>query len=304
MLKRIFLFLATNIAVLLVISLILNIFNIRPYLTQYGIDYQSLLIYALVIGFTGSLISLFMSKTMAIRSFNIHLIEKPQTQTEVFVMDMVKRLVDQRKMSIPDVGIYESPEPNAFATGWNKNNALLAISTGLLQVMNDEEVEGVLGHEVSHIANGDMVTLTLIQGVVNTFVVFFANIAAILVSQLFRRNEDAPMQYGFVYQGVALLCQFLFGILATLIVMWFSRHREYRADAGSAQYLGKEKIIKALERLQQVIDKVPVDNRAPAYKTMKISDNSGLMTLFASHPPLEKRIAILQKISFSPVQKQ
>ncbi|WP_131794941.1 protease HtpX [Fluoribacter gormanii] len=295
MFKRIALFLATNLAILLVISLILSLFNISPYLTQYGLNYKALLIYAAIVGFTGSFISLFISKWMAIHAFNVQLIERPTTEAESWLMNEVSNLAKKRNIGMPDVGIYDSPEPNAFATGWNKNNALVAVSTGLLNAMQKDEVQAVLGHEISHVANGDMVTLTLIQGVVNTFVIFFARIAAFLVMQFFRRGSDEEIQGGFVYYGVALIFELLFGILASLIVMWFSRYREFRADRGSAQYVGKDKMIKALQRLQQLMDQTPTDDRAPAFNTMKISSHGSWLALFSSHPPLEKRIEALQK---------
>ncbi|WP_454784188.1 protease HtpX [Legionella sp. WA2024007413] len=295
MFKRIVLFLATNLAILIVISFILSLFNISPYLTQYGLNYKVLLIYAAIVGFTGSLISLFISKWMAIHAFNVQLIEKPTTEAESWLMNQVRDLAKKRNIGMPDVGIYDSPEPNAFATGWNKNNALVAVSTGLLNSMQEDEVQAVLGHEMSHVANGDMVTLALIQGVVNTFVIFFARIAAFFVMQFFRKDGDEEIQGGFVYYGVALIFELLFGILASLIVMWFSRYREFRADRGSAQYVGKDKMIKALQRLQQLMDKTPTDDRAPAFNTMKISSHGSWLALFSSHPPLEKRIEALQK---------
>ncbi len=295
MFRRIALFLATNLAIILVISFVLSLFNIGPYLTQYGLNYQALLIYALIIGFTGSFISLFISKWMAIHAFNIQLIDKPANEAESWILNQVRNLAKKRNIGMPDVGIYESPEPNAFATGWNKNNALVAVSSGLLQSMDEEELEGVLGHEISHIANGDMVTLSLIQGVVNTFVIFFARIAAFFVTQFFRRDGEEGIAGGFVYYGVALIFELLFGILASMIVMWFSRYREFRADKGSAQYVGKDKMIKALQRLQLITEKTPIDDRAPAFNTMKISGHDSWFALFASHPPLEKRIEALQK---------
>lgn len=295
MMKRIALFLATNLAIIVVISFILSIFNVQPYLNQHGLNYQALLIYAAIIGFTGSFISLFISKWMAIHAYSIHLIERPSNEVESWLVAQVRKLANQNHIGMPEVGIYESPEPNAFATGWNKNNALVAVSTGLLTTMDQDELEGVLGHEVAHIANGDMVTMTLLQGVVNTFVIFFARIAAFFVTQFFRRGEGESAHDGFVYYGVAILFEILFGILASIIVMWFSRYREFRADAGSANTVGKEKMIKALARLQALMDKTPEDDRAPAMNTMKISTHSRWITLFSSHPPLEARIAALQK---------
>lgn len=295
MLKRIALFLATNLAIIVVISVILSVFNVQPYLTEHGLNYASLLIYAAVIGFTGSFISLFISKWMAIHAFGIVIITKPTNEVEIWLVTEVRQLAKKNNIAMPDVGIYQSPEPNAFATGWSKNRALVAVSTGLLASMDQDEIEGVLGHEVSHVANGDMVTLALIQGVVNTFVIFFARIAAFFVSQFFRRDEGEGVHDGFAYYGVAILFEIFFGILATMIVMWFSRHREFRADAGSAKTVGKGKMIKALERLQHVMDKAPVDDRAPAFNAMKIAGHHRWLALFSSHPPLEKRIQALRK---------
>src|SRR5215216_893108 len=197
MIKRIVLFLATNLAVIIVLSIILSLFNVSPYLTKYGLNYQSLLIYAAIIGFTGSFISLFISKWIAKRSFNIQLIEKPSNSGEAWLMNKISNLAQRRNIGMPEVGVYESEDPNAFATGWNKNSALVAVSSALLQSMNEEEVEGVLGHEISHVANGDMVTMALIQGVVNTFVIFFARIAALVVTQLFKK--DSEVQGSFAY---------------------------------------------------------------------------------------------------------
>lgn len=295
MFKRVGLFLLTNIAIIAVISIILSIFNVQPYLNQNNIDYRSLLIYAAVVGFTGSLISLFISKWMAIHAFNIKLINRPESEIESWLFSEVARFAKNNQIGMPEVGIYQSPEPNAFATGWSKNNALVAVSTGLLQAMDKDELEGVLAHEIAHITNGDMVTLTLIQGVVNTFVIFFARIAAFIVTQFFRRNQDEPAHDGFVYYGVALIFELIFGILATIIVMWFSRHREFRADAGSAQQVGKDKMIKALVRLQQFSNKSTQDDRAPGFNAMKISHRGSWLELFSSHPPLEKRIQALEK---------
>jgi len=294
MFKRIGLFLLTNLAIIVVISLLLSIFNVKPYLSSHGLDYQSLLIYALIVGFTGSLISLFMSKWMAKHAYGIQVIDRPATQIESLLLNTVRKLAGQMHIGMPEVGIYESPEPNAFATGWNKNNAIVAVSTGLLNLMDQDELEGVLGHEMSHIANGDMVTLTLIQGVVNTFVIFFARIAAFLVSQALRRSSDdeAPVG-GFAYYATAMIFEILFGILASIIVMWFSRYREYRADAGSAHYLGKDKMIKALRKLQAAMA-LPREEQAPSMEIMKISSGKSILGLFSSHPPIEDRIRALQ----------
>lgn len=293
MAKRILIFLLTNLAVIGIISIILSLFNISPYLSAHGLNYQSLLIYATVVGFTGSFISLFISKWMAIHSFGVRIIESPSNQTEEWLNSKVLELSRKVGIKKPDVGIYESAEPNAFATGWNKNNALLAVSTGLLKSMDQEGVEGVLGHEVSHIANGDMVTLTLIQGVINTFVIFFARIAAFFVTSLLNRGNEQHSKNGFVYYFVAFIFEIIFGVLATIIVMWFSRHREYRADAGSARIVGKDKMISALQQLSSVSTNKIEDNRAPGFNVMKISHEGGWSSLFASHPPLQQRIKAL-----------
>lgn len=294
--KRIFLFLITNIAILAVISFMLSIFNVQPFLTQHGLNYQSLLIYAIIIGFSGSLISLFISKWMAIHGFGVRIIESPKDAVESWLFSEISSLAKRNNIGMPEVGIYDSPEPNAFATGWNKNNALVAVSTGLLNSMDREGIEGVLGHEISHVANGDMVTLALIQGVVNTFVIFFARIAAFFMTQFLRKDETEQPHDGFVYYGVALLFEIIFGILATAIVMWFSRYREFRADAGSAQLVGKQKMISALKQLKGLSTKAVEDDRAPAFNAMKISHQSRWLSIFASHPPLEKRIQALEKM--------
>lgn len=294
MFKRLGLFLATNLAVILLVSIILRLFNVDPYLNAYGLNYQSLLVFAAIIGFTGSFVSLFLSKWMAKHAYNIHIINHPTTRNEKWLYLRVKVLAKRFNIGMPEVGIYESPEPNAFATGWNRNNALMAVSTGLMQTMDEEELEGVIGHELAHIANGDMVTMTLIQGVVNTFVIFFARIAAFFVSQFFRGNdeEESPIT-GFAYYGIVIIFEILFGILASIIVMWFSRRREFRADLGSATKLGSVRMLKALQKLKR-LSEAPVDPRGKAFATMKISGHSTFSALFASHPPLERRIASLQ----------
>ena len=235
--KRIVLFLVTNIAVLLVLTIVMQVFGIGQFLTQEGIDYQALLVFSAVIGFAGSIISLLISKPMAKWSTGAHVIASPQNETERWLVTTVKRLADQAQIGMPEVAIYEGA-PNAFATGAFKNSALVAVSTGLLQSMNQEEVEAVLGHEVAHVANGDMVTLTLIQGVVNTFVIFLSRVAGFFVDRVIFKTERGV---GPGFYITAIVCQILLGILASMIVMWFSRRREFRADAGSAQYLGSSR---------------------------------------------------------------
>jgi heat shock protein HtpX len=296
MFKRIFLFVAANIAIIAVISIVFSVFGLQPYLSANGINYQSLLVFSAIIGFVGSFFSLFISKWMAKTTYNITPIENPQGRAETFVVQTVQRLAEQAGIGMPEVGIYQSPSANAFATGWNRNNALVAVSTALLEQMDQDEIEGVLAHEISHIANGDMVTMTLLQGVINTFVIFFARIAAFAVQSFLNRGRDDGGQIGgLVYYLTAIVFEILFGILASTIVMWFSRHREFRADAGSANLVGAHKMIASLKRLQLIAAKVPVeDKRGKGFKTMKISDQSGVLHLFRSHPPLEKRIEALQ----------
>jgi len=291
--KRIFFFLLTNVAVIAVISVIMSVFNIAPYLTANGLNYQSLLIYAALFGFAGSFISLFISKWMAKRAFSIQPITEAKTTDEQFIVQTVRTLSQRSKIGMPEVGIYQSPEPNAFATGWNKNKALVAVSTGLLENLDKDEVAGVLGHEISHIANGDMVTLSLIQGVVNTFVIFFARIAAYAVQNFLSNNEDGEGMSQIAYFVTSIVFEIFFGILASTIVMAFSRHREFRADAGSARLLGKDKMIRALEKLGSLKDQLN-DPRGKQFATMKIADKPSLLALFSSHPPIEKRIKALR----------
>ncbi|MBU2644602.1 protease HtpX [bacterium] len=297
MFKRIGLFLAANLAIIVVISILLRIFNVEPYLTAYGLNYQSLLVFSAIVGFSGALISLFISKWMAKTAYGIHIIDQPGNRTESWLFKRVQELSEQLGIGMPEVGIYESREPNAFATGWNRNSALVAVSTGLLEHMDTDEVEGVLAHEMAHVANGDMVTMTLIQGVLNTFVIFFARIAAFAVSTFLRGDdkEKGGAMSGFAYFGMMILFEMLFGILATLIIMWFSRQREFRADAGAARQVGRHKMIDALRKLQSA-QHLPPDARGKALATAKISGYGSVMALFSSHPPLEKRISALQKL--------
>lgn len=295
--KRIGLFLIANIAILVVISILLSIFNVQPYLTEYGLNYQSLFIFALIIGFSGSFISLFMSKWMAKRAFKIRMVDQAGNPKESWLVSTVQGLCTQKGIGMPEVGIYDSPELNAFATGWNKNKALVAVSTGLLDSMEEDELQAVLAHEVSHIANGDMVTMTLLQGVVNTFVIFFARVAAFAVMRFLRRGGSNQRNMGgFAYYGISILFQIFFGILATMVIMWFSRYREFRADAGSAKSVGSDKMIRALRRLQQGAAG-PADNKAESFATMKISSAPKKLSLFASHPPIEERIRALERLS-------
>jgi len=290
---RILLFLGTNIAVLVVISIVFNLLGIDGLLAANNVDLNlgALLVFAAVIGFSGSLISLFISKWMAKRSMGVHIIEQPSTPFEHWLIDLVRRQSEQAGIRMPEVGIFDQPDPNAFATGWNKNDALVAVSTGLLQHMSKDEVEAVVGHEISHVANGDMVTLALIQGVVNTFVVFLARIIGHTVDRVVFKNEEG---YGIGYFVVSILAEILLSILASMIVMWFSRYREFHADAGGAHLAGREKMIAALRALQRVHE--PRDLPAGEFAAFGISGKmaQGLKALFASHPPLEQRIAALE----------
>jgi heat shock protein HtpX len=243
-------------------------------------------VFSIVVGFTGSIISLLISKPMAKWSTGAHVIEQPQNEAEAWLLETVRRLAQQVNIGMPEVAVYEG-EPNAFATGAFKNSALVAVSTGLLQSMNREEAEAVLGHEISHVANGDMVTLTLIQGVVNTFVVFLSRVVGSIVDRtVFRNDRDGA---GPGYMITVLVCQVVFGILASLIVAWFSRYREYRADAGSAKLLGPQPMIHALQRLGGL----QAGALPQGMRSFGIA-GEGIATLFASHPPIEKRIAALQ----------
>ena len=247
--KRIFLFLVTNIAILLVLSITLRLLGVDRILNAQGtgLDYNSLLIMAGVIGFGGSFISLLISKWMAKRATGAHVIETPSNPTEQWLMATVQRQAQQAGIGMPEVAIYDAPEINAFATGWNKNSSLVAVSTGLLNNMSQDEAEAVLAHEVSHVANGDMVTLALVQGVVNTFVIFLSRVIGHLVDRLVFKVERG---HGPAFWVTAIVAELVLGILASMIVMWFSRQREFRADAGSASIAGRNKMIAALERLR------------------------------------------------------
>jgi len=289
--KRIVLFLATNLAVILVMSVVLSLLGVNRYLSAQGLNLGMLMIYSLVVGFTGAIISLLMSKQMAKWSTGAHVIDAPSTSTELWLVDTVKKLADRAGIGMPEVAIYEG-EPNAFATGAFKDSALVAVSTGLLENMTREEVEAVLGHEIAHVANGDMVTLTLIQGVVNTFVVFLARVVGYMVDKAVLRNND-DRGPGIGYMATVFICEIVFGILASMIVAWFSRYREYRADAGSAQLLGgPQPMVKALARLGGLESP---ESMPQAFKSFGINGgHSGFLALFASHPPIEKRIAALR----------
>ena len=280
--KRIFLFIATNIAVLVVISIILSILGVSANPN----DTVGLLVFSAVVGFTGSIISLLTSKWVAKRSVGAHVIEQPRNETEAWLLNTVQNQARQWNLKTPEVAVYDSPEPNAFATGPSRNNSLVAVSTGLLHNMNRDEVEAVLAHEMAHVGNGDMVTLTLIQGVVNTFVVFLARI----VSGMVARNSDGEVSHG-IYFIVSMVLQIVFGFLASFIVMWFSRQREYRADAGAAKLVGAPKMIAALQRLKGGESQLPREMAA-----MGIASEASKDSLLSTHPSLDNRIARLQQM--------
>jgi heat shock protein HtpX len=294
---RILLFLGTNLAVLLVMSVAVKLFGVEKMLAQQGVgmNLDGLLIMAAIVGMSGSLVSLAISKWMAKRAVGAQVIEQPQTTTERWLVDTVARQAKAAGIGMPEVAIFPAPEMNAFATGMNRNNALVAVSTGLLEGMRPDEVEAVLGHEIAHVANGDMVTLALVQGVVNTFVFFLSRVVGQLVDRLlFRsdREEGGSFGYGPGYWITTMVAEILLGILATMIVMWFSRYREFRADTGGANLAGREKMIAALERLRRGTGESQMPDTLTAFAIS--GGRHGLMRFFMSHPPLEDRIAALR----------
>jgi heat shock protein HtpX len=293
--KRIGLFLLVNILVVMTISLVLNLLGVRPYLTAYGLDYESLAVFCLVWGMGGAFISLALSRVMAKWMMGVQVISTDVRDPELrSLVETVHQLARSAQLpALPEVGIYDSPEPNAFATGPTKSRALVAVSTGLLRSMNAEQVRGVLGHEVTHIANGDMVTMTLIQGVINAFVMFAARAIAFALTQS-RDSEGRREGSQMSYYIVSMLLEVVFMILGSLVVAWFSRQREYRADKGGARLAGRDSMIHALQGLQRTFDMVAND-ATPTVQTLKISSHGGgLLALFSTHPPLEDRIARLQ----------
>ena len=286
--KRVFLFLVTNMAVMLVLGVVTSLLGVNRFLTGTGLDLPMLLAFSAVVGFTGAIFSLLISKQMAKWSTGAQVIASPRNETEQWLLATVQRLTQKANIGMPEVAIYEG-EPNAFATGAFKNSALVAVSTGLLESMTKEEVEAVLAHEVSHIVNGDMVTLTLIQGVVNTFVVFLSKVVGYFVDRVLLKNDRGGPGIGYYVTDIA--CQIIFGFLASFIVAWFSRQREFRADAGAASLMGTpQPMIKALARLGGVeAGELPKSMAASG-----ISDKTGVMALLATHPPMQERIAALQ----------
>lgn len=285
--KRVFLFLLTNLAVMVVLSIVTNLLGLNQALAANGLDFGALLMFSAIFGFGGAFISLLLSKTMAKWSTGAKVLDSPRSEGETWLLATVKRLADKAGIAMPEVALYEG-EPNAFATGAFKNSALVAVSTGLLNAMSREETEAVLGHEVAHVANGDMVTLSLIQGVVNTFVIFLARVVGSIVDKTVFRTERG---IGPGYYITVLACEILFGVLASIIVCWFSRQREFRADAGSAKYLGTpQPMMHALARLGGL----PPGELPKSLAGFGITDKPGFMSLFATHPPIEARIRALQ----------
>ncbi|MEW6691888.1 MAG: protease HtpX [Pseudomonadota bacterium] len=291
--KRIFLFLATNIAIMIVLtlswSIISRVFGLGAMNGPGGLNLGSLLVFAAVFGFGGAFISLMMSKWVAKRSVGAQVIEQPSNSTELWLMETVRRQADKAGIKMPEVAIYDSPEINAFATGPSRNNALVAVSTGLLNYMNRDEAEAVMAHEIGHVANGDMVTLTLIQGVVNTFVIFFARIIGNFVDRVVFKNEEGN---GIAYIVTSIIAELVLGILASVIVMWFSRQREFRADAAGASLAGRHKMIAALEKLRAMHEPSHLPSQMAAFGIN--GGRPSLAKLFMTHPPLEERIAALK----------
>ncbi|QFT84583.1 Protease HtpX [Halomonas sp. THAF12] len=295
---RILLFLGTNLAVILVASITLRLLGVEPYLSAQGINFNSLLIFCFIFGMAGSMVSLFISKWMAKRSTGTVIIEQPSNSTEQWLLDTVGELAREAGIKMPEVGIFPAEQSNAFATGWNKDDALVAVSAGLLNRMRPEEVRAVLAHEIGHVANGDMVTLALVQGVLNTFVMFFARVVAQLVDSFLRKDDNEGLGF-FGYFAVVIVAEIVFGLIASAIVAWFSRFREYRADAAGARLAGSGAMINALGRLKaetQMADQMPDTLTAFAIttgQTRKLMER-----LFASHPPLDDRIRALKEAAY------
>lgn len=290
--KRIFLLLVTNLAVLAVLSIVAHLIGLDRWLAVRGGSLGALLAFAAVFGFGGAFVSLLISKWMAKRAMGVRVIEQPRTAAEQWLLSLVARLAREAGVGMPEVGVFDSPEPNAFATGYSRNSALVAVSSGLFSTMNEQEIEAVLGHELTHVANGDMVTLTLIQGIVNTFVIFLSRIIGNLVDRTLFRSEDGR---GPAYFLSVILSQILLGILANMIVMAFSRWREFRADRGGAHLAGTPNMIAALEALKRVHEPLP----SQQFASFGIAGGPvarGLQRLFMSHPPLDERIAALRAL--------
>jgi heat shock protein HtpX len=286
--KRIILFLATNLAIVLVLSVTMRLLGVEPYLTANGLNLTSLLIFAAVMGFGGSFISLAISKWMAKKSMGVRVIDAPSSSTEFWLLETIGKYSQAAGIKMPEVGIFDSPDVNAFATGMSKNSSLVAVSSGLLQQMTRAEAEAVLGHEVAHIANGDMVTLALIQGVVNTFVMFLSRVIGYVVDKVVFKTERGTGPAFFV---TMIIAEMVLGVLASIIVMWFSRQREFRADRGGASLAGRQNMISALQRLNS-LHAAPLPEKMAAFGIAG-GGGAGFKRLFMTHPPLEERIAAL-----------
>ncbi|MGD8497546.1 MAG: protease HtpX [Chromatiales bacterium] len=289
---RILLFLGTNLSVIVLLSITLNVIGAEVFLKENGIDLdlQFLLIFAAIFGMGGSFISLAMSKWMAKRAMRVQVIEQPRSQTEQWLVETVRRQAREAGIGMPEVGIFDSPQPNAFATGMSKNSSLVAVSTGLMHAMTQDEVEAVLGHEVAHVANGDMVTLALIQGVINTFVIALSRVIGHIVDRVILKNERG---YGLGYFATVLVTEIFLALIASTIVMWFSRRREFHADAGGARLAGRQKMIDALRRLKAASEPKDLPGQLAAFG-ISGGIGDGFKRLFMSHPPLEQRIAALE----------
>jgi len=289
--KRILLFLATNLAIVLVLSLTMRLLGVEPYLNENGLNLGALLIFAAVMGFGGSFISLAISKWMAKKTMGVRVIDAPSSTTEFWLVETVRKYSADAGIKMPEVGIFDTPEVNAFATGMSRNNSLVAVSSGLLQQMSKGEAEAVIGHEIAHVANGDMVTLALIQGVVNTFVMFLSRVIGHLVDKIVFKTERGQGPAFFV---TMIIAELVLGVLASTIVMWFSRKREFRADMGGASLAGKQNMIGALERLAS-LHPAPLPEKMAAFGIAG-GGASGIKRLFMTHPPLEERIAALRAV--------
>ena len=301
--KRITLFIVVNLLVITTISFLLYLFNVQPYLNKQGLDIPSLMVFCLIWGMGGAFISLALSKIMAKWMMGVRIID-PTTQipSERSLVQMVYELAEKAGLpKMPEVGIYQSPEVNAFATGPSKSRALVAVSSGLLQSLGNEQVKGVLGHEVTHIANGDMVTMTLLQGIVNAFVMFLARVVAFVLMRALSKDRDESVGSSMSYQLVVIVLQIFFMVLGSMVIASFSRYREFRADAGGARLAGRDKMISALRGLQRVRERGDErrdeSKEQPAFQAFKISGKGGMMRLFSSHPPLEERISRLEQLS-------
>ena len=289
--QRVLLFLATNFAILFVLNIAMQVLGIDDMLaaSNAGFNTEGFLAYSALFGFGGAFLSLAISKFMAKRTMGVQIIEQPSNDTERWIKSTVERFANQSNIGMPEVGIFDQPQPNAFATGMSRNNALVAVSTGLLHHMDRDEVEAVIGHEIAHVANGDMITMGLLQGVLNTFVIFLSRLGGFIVDRVILKNQRG---HGIGYFVTTIVFQVLLSILASIITMWFSRRREFRADEGGAQLAGKSKMIRALKRLSQVSEPLDLEGEFAAFGIS--GRRTGLSALFLSHPPLEQRIRHLE----------